>query len=211
MDGGKMTNLQVRQGFRDVQVPGKLLDSVRELNHRFLDLVGVGANGWATSRRVGLSAELSDQLAPLTAAQKNAVANCPYVLFDLRFDDELYWSVRLAPGREWQVADAPPVDENTLHFTSLALFFAWHVASTAALSASWLFGMSEATASCFRNVTVDRLPALAGSAAESLTARWCERPRYWAALTAAAVASNPRALRRVQLSGLRLAAAAGLA
>jgi len=199
-----MKDADVRQGGREPQVPAALLESVRGLNHRFLDLVALRSNDWDSSRRVGLPTGISEQLAPLTTAQKNAAANCPYVLFDLRFDDAAWWSARLLEGGRWQVADAPSVDENTL-------FFAWHVASTGRLAPRLLLGMGEVTAAAFRNLTVDRVPALAVTVAGALTARWSTCPNFWIALAAAASRTNGHALRRIQLYGLQLAAAAKLA
>jgi hypothetical protein len=59
-------------------------------------------------------------------------------------------------------------------------------------------------------MTVNRLPALVATEAAHLSARWLERTAFWSALTAAAVRTDPAALRRVQLYGLQLAAAARL-
>ena len=206
-----MKEEDVRHAGREPQVPTALLESVRELNHRFLDLLVIQTNEWDASRYVGLPVEVSAQLAPLTTTQKNAAANCPYVLFDLRFDDAAWWRARLSDGGRWHVADSHSVDDNTLHFVSLALFFAWHVASTGRLAPRLLLGMGETTAAAFRGLTVDRLPVLAITVAGALTARWSGCSNYWFALAAAASRTNSHALRRIQLYGLQLAAAARLA
>jgi hypothetical protein len=207
----EMKDAEIRQGVREPQVPAALLESVRELNHRFLELVAVQADDWNSSRRAGLPMGVSEQLAPLSTTQKNAAANCPYVLFDLRFDDAAWWSARLLEDGRWHVADAPPVDEHTLQFASLALFFAWHVASTGGPAPRLLLGMGEATAAAFRTLTVDRVPSVAVTVAGVLTARWSNCANYWFALAAAASRTNVHALRRIQLYGLQLAAAARLA
>ena len=52
------------------------LTSMRGLNSRFLDLAGNGL----------LSPGLARQVAGLSPAQRIAAANCPYALFDLRFE-----------------------------------------------------------------------------------------------------------------------------
>jgi hypothetical protein len=62
----------------------------------------------------------------------------------------------------------------------------------------------------FRRVGVDALPALASSEAVNLTARWSGCSAYWSALIGAAARPDAAALRRVQLSGFQLAAAAQL-
>jgi hypothetical protein len=201
---------------REPQVAAATLESMRELNRRFLDLVVGHPGDWNVPGQ-GLVVPVSVQVAPLTAAQKSAAANCPYALFDLRFHDDEHWRTRLkalAPARAAlapaRVADEAPVDVKTLEFVRVALFFAWHLASTNKLAARLLLGMHELTVATFRASTVDCLPALALSEAGCLTARWNDCAAYWRALTAAACGPDPKSLRRIQLYGLQLAAAARL-
>jgi hypothetical protein len=186
------------------------LGSLRDLNHRFLDLAAVGSNPWASRRGAMLSSGLAAQVAPLSAAQRAAAAGCPYALFDLRFQDDGHWGRRLRNAGEWRIAEESLVDDDTSSFVRLALFYAWHVASGAGLKAQLLLGMHRATALAFRGITVNHLPALVVTEAAHLSARWGECTVFWSALTAAAARTEPAALRRVQLHGLQLAAAARL-
>jgi hypothetical protein len=186
------------------------LGSLRALNHRFLDLTAAGANEWLPRGETGLASSLAAQVAPLSAAQRAAAAGCPYALFDLRFPDDAYWRLRLQNSASWHVADEFAVDDATVAFVRLALFYAWHVASSAGLAAQLLLGMSGGTAAEFRRITVNRLPALAVTEAVNLSARWSDCTAYWSALTGAASRTDPKALRRVQLYGLQLAAVARL-
>jgi hypothetical protein len=179
------------------------------LNHRFLDLVVGHPGDWNVPGHA-LAVALSVQVAPLSAAQKSALANCPYALFDLRFHDGDHWQMRLRAAAPARVADQAPADVKTIEFVRLALFFAWHVATTRQLAARLLLGMHESTLAAFRATTVDCLPALAASEARHLAARWNECAAYWCALTGAASEPNPAILRRIQLYGLQLAAAARL-
>jgi hypothetical protein len=179
----------------------EILASLHDLNHRFLDLTASGQGG-----RPGLAG----QVAPLSPAQRAAAANCPYALFNLRFDDDGHWRLRLRNVSHWRVGDEPIVDDDTVNFVRLALFYAWHVASSAGLAAQLLLGMNGNTAAAFRRITVNTLPALVVSEASNLTARWSNCNAYWSALTGAAARADPTALRRVQLYGLQLAAAARL-
>ncbi len=176
------------------------LASVRGLNRRFLDLAGNGR----------LSAPLAAQVAPLTPAQRTAAANCPYALFDLRFADDSYWRERLQTPGAIRVADEPRTDEDIIDFVRIALFYTWHIAASADLTAHLLLGMHANTADAFRRVAVDALPALALSESPYLSARWSGCQTYWSALMNAAARPDTGALRRVQLSGLQLAAAAQL-
>jgi hypothetical protein len=202
-----MQDAHVGSWLREAHVSAEIQGSVRDLNHRFLDLVVGRPGGWSIPGR-GLSAAVSARIAPLSAAQMSAAANCPYALFDLRFHDDGYWRARLRAAGG--VAESVAADAGTVEFARLALFFAWHVASTARLAAQLLFGMHEDTAAAFREATIDRLPSLAETEAGHLTARWNDCTAYWSALTEAASRQNPASLRRIQLYGLQLAAAARL-
>ena len=201
-----MQEANVGSWTRESQVSVEMQESVRELNHRFLDLVASSPCGWATPQS-GFASAVSERVAPLTATQKAAAANCPYALFDLRFNDHRHWQMRLQTASPWHVADPGTLDAGTLEFVRLALFFAWHVASTSELAAQLLLGMQEDTAAAFRAVTIDCLPSLVASEATHLTARWNGCARYWSALTEAASRPNAALLRRIQLYGLQLAAA----
>jgi hypothetical protein len=118
--------------------------------------------------------------------------------------------LRLRHSNSWRVADESPVDGATASFVRLALFYAWHVASSAGLKAQLLLGMNGNTAAEFRGITVKHLPALAATEAVHLSARWNGCAAFWSALSAAASRADAAALRRIQLYGLQLAAAARL-
>jgi hypothetical protein len=188
---------------QDSHLSAQTLGSLRDLNHRFLDLLAARAE-W-----------VAGQVAPLSSAQRAAAAGCPYALFDLRFQDEVHWRLRLQNAGSWnagswRVADESAADDATISFARIALFYVWHVASGASLGAQLLLGMNGNTAAAFRRITVNQLPALAVTEAAHLSARWSGCHSYWSALTAAAASSDAAALRRVQLYGLQLAAAAWL-
>src|SRR5271169_4376579 len=80
------------------------LNSLRDLNHRFLDLAGASAETWPARGRHRLPAGIAGRLAPLSRTQRAAAANCPYALFDLRFEDGVHWRARLQEAPHWQVA-----------------------------------------------------------------------------------------------------------
>lgn len=176
------------------------LASMRGLNRRFLELAGSGL----------LAPGLTRQVAGLSPPQRFAAANCPYALFDLRFEDDVHWRARLQALGAWQIADDPKFDAEIVDFVRLALFYSWHLASSAGLAAGLLLGMHGNTAAALRAIAVDALPALALAEAPNLTARWSGCGSYWSALISAAARPDPAALRRVQLSGLQLAAATQL-
>jgi len=185
----------VRQGSFSAQ----MLASLRELNHRFLDLAAAHSDG------LRLPIQAAAHIACLSAPQRSAAADCPYALFDLCFHDDAHWRVRL--GEAWRIADEAVVQEDVAGFVRLALFYAWHLASTPRLGAQLWLGMAEPTAAAFRGASLERLPALAVSEAANLSARWHTSTFYWSALANAASLDDSRRLRRVQLFGLQLGAA----
>jgi hypothetical protein len=197
-----MQDAYVGSWARESHLSPGILESIRDLNHQFLDLAAA-RTGWVAAR-----------VGALSAPQRAAAAGCPYALFDLRFQDDGHWRERLQNLRSWYVADESAVDDqeddNTVGFVRLALFYAWHVAAGEGLKAQLLLGMNGGTAGEFRRITVNQLPALAATEARHLSARWSGCTTYWNDLTAAALRTDLKALRRVQLHGLQLAAAARL-
>src|ERR1700722_19956739 len=132
---------------RESHLSAGILESLRDLNHQFLDLAAARTGGVAR------------QVSALSAAQRAAAAGCPYALFDLRFQDDAHWRERLQGLRSWYVADRSAVDDQgddkTVGFVRLALFYAWHVASSEGLKAQLLLGMNGRTAVEFRRITLN--------------------------------------------------------
>ena len=209
MHEGDMLDARTDHWSREAHLRKESFDSVRQLNHRFLDLLVTPAGRGATGS-AALSHRLSELIAPLTEAQKKAAADCPYALFDLRFHDDAHWQSRLLGGVAWQVHEAGPVDEEVVGFVRMALFLAWYVAHSGRVAAPLLLGMGENTVAAFRAVSIDQLASLAAMEAEHLTARWSHCALYWRALTGAAGRQSLDELRRIQLYGLQLTAAARL-
>lgn len=193
-----MQDALVGSWLHESHLSAETLGSLRDLNHRFLDLAATHREWMAGSAM------------QLSTAQRAAAADCPYALFDLRFQDDAYWRSRLQTLQSWRVADEPLIDDASISFVRLALFYAWHVATGAGIKAQLLLGMSACTAAALRNITVNQLPNLVITEAKHLSARWNGCAAYWNSLMTAAAQTDRASLRRVQLYGLQLAAAARL-
>jgi hypothetical protein len=204
-----MQDAMVGSWAQETHLSDGTLRSLRALNHRFLDLAAARTNEWVICGG-NSSLRLAGQVAPLSAVQREAAAACPYALFDFRFQDDGHWRLRLQDLGGARVADESVVDDETVDFVRLALFYAWHVASSTAIAPQLLLGMNGNTASALRRITVNQLPALVAAESANLSARWCDCAAFWSALTGAALRADPAALRRVQLYGLQLAAVARL-
>jgi hypothetical protein len=182
---------------------------LHDLNRHFLDLLADRENFRACTRAAE-SATLACALAALTPAQRAQAARCPYALFDLRFQDAEHWRQRLEGTKAWRIEDAEAPGHERLEFVHVALFYAWHVAWTGQLAAQVMLGMPAGTAHALRVTALNSLPALAPRAALELKARFSPRGSFWSSLIRSAARGDAAQLKRVQLFGLQLAAAAHL-
>jgi len=185
-----------------------LLRSLSELNRRFLDLAGASRATAEWLPRV--PSELAQRIGALPSDRRAALSTCPYALFDLRFCDEAHWHSALQSGAAWRVNDTSHAGAGTAEFVQLALFYSWHLASSSPHAATLFLGMSERTAKALAGITLDKLPGLFESQRHHLGLRWAHCKSYWFAMTGAASAPQSRNLRRAQLFGLQVAAAARL-
>ncbi|MDE2349857.1 MAG: hypothetical protein KGL92_15240 [Gammaproteobacteria bacterium] len=172
----------------------ELARSLRDLNAVFLELEGV----------------VAARLAALSPAQRAIIANCPYALFDLRFHDHEHWRRNLRGAGGCCVAETPAGEQRVVAFVRVVLFYAWHLATTARHEASLLFGIPESTADVFAETSPAQLMSIAAMQSVNLSARWSHCEAYWGSLADAAERADRANLRRVQLSGLQLVAAARL-
>ena len=176
---------------REAPITGEIGRTLRELNLRFLDLDGIAAPG----------------LVALPPARKASIADCPYALFDLRFEEDAYWRTRLDIAMPHWVAERGAADGEVAAFVRLALIYAWHLATSATLQARLLLGMSARTAATFADATVVRLTQIAEAEAPNLAPRWPRCTAFWDGLADAAGTADRVRLRRIQLYGLQLAVA----
>lgn len=183
-----------------------LLRSLCQLNRRFLELAcAAGSMGeWGLHVPVDMTARFIS----LGDERREALAQCPYALFDIRFCDDRQWESSLQDVARWRVADMPDLDARSADFLRLALFYSWHLAQTQPLSAPLILGMTERTACELAKVTLDRLPALFFAHRHHLGLRWPTCRSFWNLLTAAQPGSAT--FRRTQLFGFQIAAAVRL-
>ena len=189
-----MRDLIVEPWTREAPITGEIGRTLRDLNRAFLDLDGIAAPG----------------LVALPPARKSAIAECPYALFDLRFHDHEHWRRNLRGAGGCCVAETPAGEQRVVAFVRVVLFYAWHLATTARHEASLLFGIPESTADVFAETSPAQLMSIAAMQTVNLSARWRHCEAYWGSLADAAERADRANLRRVQLSGLQLVAAARL-
>jgi len=184
--------------------------SLRELNARFLACLRLmpeqelGYLGFApTVARLLQACETESTL---------VMADCPYALFDAGFRQHEYWqAICSSPGtppREAASTASGPAEYLTEYdtLTEMALFFAWHLATTNALATRLVLGMSSATAELIRSST---LPAIAGATRARrrlLRPRWPQRTLFWRRLLAITAQSSHEEATTAQLMGIQLMA-----
>lgn len=188
--------------------PAEILSSLHDLNLRFLELAAAPEGAWRICWAPDLPDGAAEALAALSPDERAAAARCPYALFDLRFHDDAHWQSRLHDAGPWRVAEEPAEGGEPANFVRLALFYAWHLASTKSSAARLLLGMSERTAAAFRAATLNCIPGLVASETGNLGARWRTSGRFWRALASAAARPDAHRLQRIRLFGVQLAAAA---
>ena len=205
-----MQDASVISANRERVLSPQTLRSIGELNRRFLDLAGLAANRGAGDWVVRVPPDLSQRIGALSEDHRAAMSNCPYALFDIRFCDDAHWQSLLQACARWRVNDVSPQDPVTAEFLQLAMFYAWHLATSSPISAPLILGMSERTVRAFACVTVDRLPGMIESQRHHLSVRWANCKSFWHLVTSAASVPGSRNLRRAQLFGLQVAAASRL-
>ena len=188
------------------RLSGEALGALFDLNQRFLDLLTQAHDG---DRHLGLAPGVIAAIGALPPGQRAALAACPYALFDIRFTDDGFWRERLSGAWQWRIADQADQPE-IREFAGLCLFYAWHVAARDVEQSQLQLGMSGDTVAAFRRIKLNELSLLADQESDRLRARWHQYPSFWDALLGAASSADRRALRRTQLYGLQLTAAARL-
>jgi hypothetical protein len=179
------------------------LAAIREANESFLVLLGSSAAEPGGPAALGLPVHVAARVGELGSAERARVADCPYTLFNLRFDDPQFWR-SLLPERV--TAAEPPA---RLDFARTAVFLAWHLAHSNALAAALVLGMSGEVQRAWRAIPLSVLDAASHIVLPHLSARWGSHPTFWARLLAGAGAAGPGTAESVRLLGLQLLAADG--
>ena len=168
----------------------------------------LGSSIWPAIGLAAAPAGLAGQVAaPLRRRSASAAANCPYALFDLRFQDDGHWRARLQS--HGHLADRGRIRGRCGNRSTSC---GWRCSMPGTSPRAHGSGRTAAA----RHERRHRRRPFAASPSTScrrwrprrrqhLTARWSGCTAYWSALTAAAARADSEALRRVQLHGLQLA------
>jgi hypothetical protein len=182
------------------------LASIRETNTGFLALVAERHAARPGAGLFGLPAVATAAIASLDAVGRRAAADCPYTLFNLRFEDGAFWS---ALARDPDLAGSRSVSDEAT-FARTAVFLAWHLARSSDLTAALVLGMTSPVQRAWRSLPLSALDGAATLALPHLAARWGDHPGFWPRLLEAAAPVDRARADSVRLLGLQLLAAEGI-
>lgn len=216
----------VEPGLKAAWQPGEVLSPALRVS-----LHGLNARFLACMRRMpedelaelGFTPNVARLLRAVDLESITTITACPYALFDAAFRRAEYWKSICAGVDESETARAPyrhlpgrrgndawdegrSNHEDYVALSEMALFFAWHLASTNALATRLVLGMPAATAAHIRSST---LPVIAGAVRSErylLRPRWPERTLFWRRLLAITTQSSFEEARIAQLVGIQLMA-----
>jgi hypothetical protein len=176
------------------------LASIRETNLAFLALLA-----GAGSEALGIDPVAAARIRTLDAAALATIADCPYTLFNLRFEDADFWrGFGLETAQPWQSAATERVS-----FVRMAVFLAWHLARSNELAASLVLGMTPDVQRAWRSIPLSVLERAAPGVLPHLQARWGRHPTFWIKLLSTAAPATRERADAVRLLGLQLLAADG--
>jgi hypothetical protein len=193
-------------------------ETIRQANGAFLVLVARRAGG---AEALGMPREVAARIATQDATTRRFASECPYTLFNVRFEDAAFWrgvaatavnaanatTAAGAAGAEprsapWAAGDEP-------RFVLTAVFLAWHLARHEDLSSALVLGMTPSVRDVWLGLPLQVLEALALASLPHLRARWGAHPRFWPQLLDAAERPGLDHADRVRLLGLQLLATDG--
>jgi hypothetical protein len=172
---------------------------------------------------LGLPRAVAARIADQDATTRRFAAECPYTLFNVRFEDAAFWRGIGSAATQTPVpaplpvpgaAFAPACSERAAsghesRFVLTAVFLAWHLARQGDLSSALVLGMTPAVRDAWRAMSLQTLDAAAAASLPHLRARWGQHPRFWPQLLHAAEHPGADHAERVRLLGLQLLATDG--
>ena len=184
--------------------------SLRELNARFLACMSKMPEEELSY--LGFAPTVARLLRACGTEATLVMADCPYALFDAAFRQHEYWqdicNSSFPPPQDAAVAGSDAADYLLEYaaLTEMALFFAWHLATTNALATRLVLGMPRATAELIRSSTLTAIAGAVRTRRRLLRPRWPQRTLFWRRLLAISPQSSFEETTTAQLVGIQLMA-----
>jgi hypothetical protein len=186
------------------------LDFVYALNERCLQVLGklVTEDGRAfleceTLERVTACQKLWLEL---DESARRRAANCPFLLIDMRFQDEKWWR-EIEEGanspdgsQDFRIFPA----ESARELSAETLTLAWHTARSDPRIASQVLGLAPSVVGTIASLGPREVQRVAVRHSQQLRPRWENNPAFWEQLLRTAVDGNATSLSEFHLHGLQL-------
>lgn len=183
-------------------------ETIRQANGAFLALAARRAVDDGAPDVFGMPREIAARIASHDPTTRRFAAECPYTLFNVRFEDAAFWRGVLAGAAGESRGEVRSGGEEP-SFVLTAVFLAWHLARHGDLSWALVLGMTPAVRDVWRGMPLQLLDAVAAASVPHLRARWGTHPRFWPQLLEAAERPGVDHAERVRLLGLQLLATDG--
>jgi hypothetical protein len=143
----------------------------------------------------------------LDEAARLRAAKCPFLLIDMRFQNEKWWR---------EVADgASSTDEKSSDFgifpaeparelSAEALTLAWHTTRSDARIAAQVLGLAPGVVGIIASLGPREVQRIAARHSQQLRPRWENNPAFWEQLLRTAAGGNAASLSEFHLYGLQL-------
>lgn len=184
----------------------RALRDVCQLNEYLLEVLSVqAALGSPTS--LDVVSRHADLWRLLDPAARRRAAQIPLLLLDLNFQDETWWQgvVGTANARLTdQRLQTAHVDRWLPEFTRVALMIAWPTVREDRVSASLLFGMSDAVAHVIGSMTPQQLDHVSLHYSHEMKLRWAQSHAFWRGLLMSAQSADADAMHDMHVFGIQL-------
>jgi hypothetical protein len=190
---------------------GETLDFVYALNERCLQVLGKLVT--EESRAFPACEALESVTArhelwlDLDELARRRAAKCPFLLIDMRFQNEKWWreigdGVTSFDGRGSDPGIFPAEPARELSAETLTL--AWHTARSDPRIASQVLGLAPGVVGIIASLGPREVQRIAARHSYQLRPRWESNPAFWEQLLRTAVSGNAASLSEFHLHGLQL-------
>ena len=187
----------------------ELLTRIRELNLDYIELLAAENNSPDRSAQLRyLTPRLVAAIAALSSDARRALANAPFTLYSLGFEDERFWRAACADERpSIEQRYAPPVVAWPQgSFCQAALVQAWCIVNSNPLAARVVYAMPAGIMRLLATLRPWRISRIAHDHSELLAPRWPGNLAFWPDLLRFAGSNDARRLRTALLLGHQLIA-----
>jgi hypothetical protein len=169
----------------------------QQLNEQCIDLFCELAIDSSPEIPWSLVASNRDLWIRLDASARKRLAVFPFVIVDVRFQDEAWWRSRdqERPAAPRAHAASSAVPSTRYDYLALeTLMFAWQVAREDGHVAQIVFAMTPAVADCIAALTMQQVRTIAIEGSRFLRIRWDDEPQFWRELLICAREGDEAAL-----------------